>query len=163
MWKPSLLSLEYKIIQLSHYDCLGKNACSLFKSSFVECYSAIKRNDSDTCYTLDGPQENYAKYKKVVVQWLRGFPGDSDGKESACNSGDSGSIPGLGRSPGKGMATNSNILAWKILWTEEPGGLQFMGLLNNNNNQWLKTHFLMQGTWVQSLVGELRAHVPWGN
>ena len=28
----------------------------------------------------------------------------------------------------KGMATYSNILAWKILWTEEPGGLQSMGL-----------------------------------
>ena len=25
------------------------------------------------------------------------------------------------------MATNSNILAWKILWTEDPGGLQSMG------------------------------------
>jgi len=27
----------------------------------------------------------------------------------------------------KGMATHSTILAWKIPWTEEPGGLQFMG------------------------------------
>ena len=31
-----------------------------------------------------------------------GFPGGSDGKESACRAGDPGSIPGLGRSPGKG-------------------------------------------------------------
>ena len=38
-----------------------------------------------------------------------------------------GSIPGSGRSPGEGMATHSNILAWKIPWTEEPGGLQSMG------------------------------------
>ena len=30
-----------------------------------------------------------------------GFPGGSDGKESACNEGDPGSIPGLGRSPGE--------------------------------------------------------------
>ena len=28
----------------------------------------------------------------------------------------------------EGMATHSNILAWRILWTEEPGGLQSMGL-----------------------------------
>jgi len=35
-----------------------------------------------------------------------------------------GSIPGLGRSPGVGI---SRILAWEIPWTEEPGGLQFMG------------------------------------
>ena len=39
------------------------------------------------------------------------FPGNSDGKEPACNAGDPGSIPGLGRSPEKGMATHSNILA----------------------------------------------------
>ena len=31
-----------------------------------------------------------------------GFPGGSDGKESACNVGDLGSVPGLGRSPGEG-------------------------------------------------------------
>ena len=33
---------------------------------------------------------------------LMGFPGGSDGKESACNADDLGSIPGLGRSPGEG-------------------------------------------------------------
>ena len=33
---------------------------------------------------------------------LRDFPGDSESKESACNAGDSGSIPGSGRSPGEG-------------------------------------------------------------
>ena len=33
---------------------------------------------------------------------MRGFPDGSDGKESACNAGDLGSIPGLGRSPGGG-------------------------------------------------------------
>ena len=32
-----------------------------------------------------------------------GFPGGSDGKESACNAGDLGLIPGLGRSPGLGF------------------------------------------------------------
>ena len=31
-----------------------------------------------------------------------GLPGGSDGKESACNAGDQGSVPGLGRSPGEG-------------------------------------------------------------
>ena len=34
------------------------------------------------------------------------------------------SIPGSGRSPGEG---NGSTLAWKILWTEEPGELQSMG------------------------------------
>ena len=45
-----------------------------------------------------------------------GFPGGSDGKESACNVGDLGSIPGFGRSPGGGqdMATPSSIIDWRI-------------------------------------------------
>ena len=43
-----------------------------------------------------------------------GFPGGSDGKESACNAGDPGLIPGSGRSLEKEMATHSSILAWKI-------------------------------------------------
>ena len=55
------------------------------------------------------------------------FPGGSDGKESACNAGDPGSIPGQEDPLEKGMATHSNILVWRIPWTEEPGGLQFMG------------------------------------
>ena len=36
-------------------------------------------------------------------------------------------IPGLGRSLEEGMATHSGVLAWRIPWTEEPGGLQSMG------------------------------------
>ena len=43
------------------------------------------------------------------------------------DAGDAGSIPGLGRSPGEGMATHSSILAWKTPWSEEPGRLQSMG------------------------------------
>ena len=55
-----------------------------------------------------------------------GFPGGSDGKESAFNAGDPSLIPGSGRSLEKEMVTKSqepNILAWEISWTEEPGGL----------------------------------------
>ena len=54
-----------------------------------------------------------------------GFPDGSDVKESACNAGELGSIPGY--SVEKGMATHSSILAWRIPWTEEPGGLQSTG------------------------------------
>ena len=43
---------------------------------------------------------------------------------------DMGSIPGSGRFPlEEEMATHYSILAWKIPWTEEPGGLQSMGSL----------------------------------
>ena len=84
------------------------------------------------------------------------FPGGSDGKASAYNAGDPGSIPGQGTYPRpslvaqmvkhlpamqetwvqslvwedpleKEMATHSSTPAWKIPWTEEPGRLQSMG------------------------------------
>ena len=74
------------------------------------------------------------------------FLGGAVVKNSPANAGDLrdiGSIPGLGRYPGerhgnppgkgmttppeKGMATFSRIFAWRIPWTEEPGGLQSMG------------------------------------
>ena len=42
----------------------------------------------------------------------QGFPGSSDGKESACNAGDPGSIPGLGLSPGEG---NGNPIEYSCL------------------------------------------------
>ena len=48
---------------------------------------------------------------------FRGFPGGSDGKETACNAGDLGSIPGLGRSPGGG---HGNPLQYSCL--ENPHG-----------------------------------------
>ena len=47
-------------------------------------------------------------------------------KASAYNAGDPGSIPGSGRSPGEGV-THSSTFAWKIPWTEEPGGPQSVG------------------------------------
>ena len=57
-----------------------------------------------------------------------GFPGGSDGKESARNAGDR--VQSLGQEDPleKEMATNSSILARRIPWTEEPGGLQSMEL-----------------------------------
>ena len=56
-----------------------------------------------------------------------GFPGASDGKESACSAGD------LGRSLGRedpleeGLAVHSRILAWRIPRREEPGGCSLRG------------------------------------
>ena len=60
--------------------------------------------------------------------WARtkGFPGGSAVKNPPANAGDTGLIPGVGRSPEKEMATHSSILAWEIPRTEEPGGLQSM-------------------------------------
>ena len=47
--------------------------------------------------------------------------------QSTCQCG-MGSIPGSGRSLEEGLTTHSSILAWRIPWTEEPGGLHSKGL-----------------------------------
>ena len=51
------------------------------------------------------------KVTKSTVTLIQGFLGGSESKESACNTGDLGSIPGLGRLPGGGHGNPSNILA----------------------------------------------------
>ena len=55
----------------------------------------------------------------------QGFPGSSGGKESVCNAGDMGSIPGSGRSPGEG---NGNPLQYSCLENPMVRGLQPAGL-----------------------------------
>ena len=73
---------------------------------------------SDICW---GP----AMYQELSiyrsVQWIKGFPCDSAGKESSCNVGDLGLIPGLGRSPGEGKGCQ----------------LQYFGLTFTFTFQWI--------------------------
>ena len=65
------------------------------------------------------------------MKLTNGFPGGSVIKNLPTNAGDikdASWIPGSGKFPGgEGMATHSSILAWRIPWTEEPGGLQSTG------------------------------------
>ena len=70
------------------------------------------------------------------------FPGGSDGKESACNEGDLGLIPGSGRSPGEG---NGNPLQYSCLENPMGGGalwLQSMGLQRVGYN-WVTNIFTL--------------------
>ena len=67
---------------------------------------------------------------------LIGFLGSSAGKESACNAGNLGSIPGLGRSPGEGIGCLLHC-SWAFLVV-----------------QMVKNPPAMQETWVQSLGWE---------
>ena len=55
-----------------------------------------------------------------LVDTVLSFPDGSLSKESACNAGDLGREDPLE----KELAAHSSILAWRIPWTEEPGGLQ---------------------------------------
>ena len=57
----------------------------------------------------------------------------------------------------KGMATHSSILAWRIPWTEDPGGIQSMGS-QRVGHDWAHTH--THTGWMQSSseTGEARGH-----
>ena len=81
------------------------------------------------------PQNSY-NLLKLCYHITRSFPDGSNGKESACNTGDPGSIPGLGRSP----ATHSSIFAWRIPWTENPEKEQSMGLQRAGYDWAINTH-----------------------
>ena len=64
---------------------------------------------------------NNQRYSSHPSHWeiLRVFGAGSDGKASACNAGDLGSIPGLGRSPGE---ENGNPLQYSCLENPTDGG-----------------------------------------
>ena len=101
------------------------------------CCSPGGRKESDTTERLNSNnninkmssarKNGHQNFIIVVNYALLGFPGGSDRKESACDAGDPGLIPGLGRFLGRGNGTRSSILAWRIPWTEESGRLQFIG------------------------------------
>ena len=62
----------------------------------------------------------YFSKKESCFIITKGFPGNSDGKESACNAEDLGLISAQEDPLEKGMATHSSTLAWRTPWTEEP-------------------------------------------
>ena len=65
-----------------------------------------------------------------VAQWVKNLPA----KQKKQDGEGDGSICGFGRSPGGEPATHSSILAWRIPWTEEPAGLQALGLQTVEHN-----------------------------
>ena len=68
-------------------------------------------------YRVEGGRDTAALREK------QSFPGGLYGKESACKAGDPDSISGWVDPLEKEMATHTSILAWRIPWTENPGGL----------------------------------------
>ena len=69
---------------------------------------------------------------------LQGFSGGSYGKESACNAGETW-VQSLGWEDPleKGLSAHFSILAWKISWTEEPGGRSSWGRRELDTTEWL--------------------------
>ena len=103
--------------------------CFLLTSSYLTPTHTICIH----AYVYPPPWSDQGDFRKTYRIYIHtythvGFPGDSDSKESTCSARDTGSIPELEDPLQKGVATHSSVLAWEILWTEEPGGLQSVGL-----------------------------------
>ena len=102
------------------WDTGISNYCYLFFPSFLFCFiyfGSFNKLWENTDLSRQKDKTLFQSRDHTLdanVSTSLGFPGGSDGKESACNVGDLGSIPGLGRFPGGGHATHSSILAWRI-------------------------------------------------
>ena len=62
------------------------------------------------------------KWNHIIRYGIYFSPWWLSGKESACSSGDTGSVPGSEDPLEEGTANHSSILAWRIPWAEAPGG-----------------------------------------
>ena len=101
---PVSHSIQVRQIEYYYWPCRAVCGILVPQSGIKPCK---KPCDDDTL-------KSWKRGASLVVQWLRlwvpnagglgsmGFPGGSEGKESACNVGDLGSISGLGRSSGEG-------------------------------------------------------------
>ena len=94
-----------------------------------------------------------------MIIGIQGFPSGSDGKESACNVGDQ--VWSLDQEDPleKGMVTHFSILAWRMSWTEEPGGLQSLGV--TKSQMWLSMHAHRQVNYFHLPHGELITKLNW--
>ena len=135
----------------------GNEACGI-----LACWPGIKPTPS----ALEGeilatgppgksPLASFKMYLVSIYTCLWGFPGGSEVKASASDAGD------LGFPLEKEMATHFSILAWRIPWTEDPGGLQSMGLQRVGHDWATSLHlcFLYLFQLVLTLVCHTQSYV----
>ena len=99
--------------------------------------------------------ENELMFVWYIYSHLKGFPGSSAGKESACHAGDPGLIPGSERSTGEGISYPLQY-SWASLVAQmvknlPAGDLGFPFKRKIGTSlvvQWLRIHLAMQGMWV---------------
>ena len=88
-------------------ECLIRSRARCPKDGTLVVFRARGQQQKNLTRTFDVESGGTANRDILLIKHLlqaliRGFPGSSDGKESACNAGDPGSIPKLRRSPGEG-------------------------------------------------------------
>ena len=107
-----------EIVDFSSSYCWWSSLGRRLWENFISCFSIfvlldfylLRKNDDEVFYIINRKNNAITILGKMCFieriffqsfQWM-GFPGGSESKESACNVGDLGSIPGLRRSPGGG-------------------------------------------------------------
>ena len=126
-----------------------------------------KEENNANCSNMDATRNYHTKWRKSErerqtpydIMWniyhiiyvesktWHGLPLWLNGKESACNAGNPGSILGSGRSPGEGNGNLLQYSCWRIPWTEELGGVQSMGLQRVRHN-WVTNTATNELYWV---------------
>ena len=124
-YTPITQTLYYKCVKQPHLKGVWEEYAELWKSLYTLKSKGTLHNN--LLYVIQLlPQEC-----KIILKSLctyTDFAGGSDSKETTCNEGDLGSLPGSGRSPGAGLGNPLRILAWKTPWTDKPVRLQSMRL-----------------------------------
>ena len=95
---------------------------------------------------------------------IKGFPGGSDNKDSAAMQETGVRSLGWEDPLEEGMATHSSLLAWRIPWTEEPGGLQSMGVTKSQTllsaHAHTHAHF---NVYTPFLLAQIPCSIKYGN
>ena len=142
MWPFSLVRPPVLLsnIMLANHSPTSPSRMFPYPLAFLSCdFTPLPQENLVLVGTL--PLANLVKaLPRGILYASTGFSGGSDGKESTCNAGDLGFwFLGWEDPLEEGMATISSILAWRIPWTEEPGGLQSMGSQRVGHN-WAAEH-----------------------
>ena len=129
-------SLEQLKLQLQHFSHVMQRADSLERTLILGKIQGKRRSQQQKIRWLESISNSMdMNLRKLREIW--GFPGGSDGKESACNAGDPGLIPGSGRSAGERIG-----YPLQYCWASLAAHL-------------VKNPPAIQETWVQSLRWEV--------
>ena len=100
----------------------GSTVKAVLREKFIAIQAYLKTQEKSQINNLT------LYLKQLEKEEMKRWSQSTEVKNPHANVGSTGSIPGSGRSPGEGNSNHSSNLAWEIPLTEEPGGLQPMGL-----------------------------------
>ena len=128
------------VCKITSLQCLTSHPCPAL-TNLENLVMSLKRKAAQS-YHLQTPSARTSQVALVV-------------KNPPANAGyrrDSGLIPGSGRSPGGEHGNHSTILAWRIPWTDEPGGLQSMGSQRVRHDWSDLAHMKTPRVWASGII-----------